>query len=125
MHFVLILQFVALLTLANGTPIIAKKLLGKFLNQPFDGGIAFFDGRSMFGPSNELLVPGNKGSWPDPRDYPIRCGHDDLRAATRARLEDRTHRGGHGYGGRPPLQLLEAQIEISAKQPSDWTGPNS
>jgi hypothetical protein len=42
MHFVLILQFVALLTLANGTPIIAKKLLGKFLNQPFDGGIAFF-----------------------------------------------------------------------------------
>jgi hypothetical protein len=57
-----------------------------------------------------------------PQDYPIRCGHDGLRAATRARLEDRTHRGGHGYGGRPPLQLLEAQIEISAAaERLDWT----
>jgi CDP-diglyceride synthetase len=49
MHFILILQFVALLTLANGTPVIGKDLLGKFFNRPLDGGIAFFDGRPLFG----------------------------------------------------------------------------
>jgi CDP-2,3-bis-(O-geranylgeranyl)-sn-glycerol synthase len=54
MHFILIVQFVALLTLANGTPVIAKKLLGKLLNQPLDGGIVFLDGRPLFGPSKTV-----------------------------------------------------------------------
>jgi CDP-diglyceride synthetase len=53
-HFTLILQFVALLTLANGTPVIAKKLLGPFLNQPLDGGALFLDGRPLFGPSKTI-----------------------------------------------------------------------
>ena len=50
----LILQFVVLLTLANGTPVIAQTLLGTFLNQPLDGGAAFFDGRPLFGPSKTI-----------------------------------------------------------------------
>ena len=54
MHFILLLQFLALLTLANGTPVIAKNFLGKFLNQPLDGGIIFFDGRPLFGPSKTV-----------------------------------------------------------------------
>ena len=54
MHFTLILQFVALLTLANGTPAIAKKLLGPFLNQPLDGGALFLDERPLFGPSKTI-----------------------------------------------------------------------
>ena len=51
MHFILITQFVALLTLANGTPVIAKDVLGEFLSQPLDCGIVFFDGRPLLGSS--------------------------------------------------------------------------
>jgi hypothetical protein len=54
MQLMLILQFVVLLTLANGTPVIAQKLLGNFLNQPLDGGAAFLDGWSLFGPSKTI-----------------------------------------------------------------------
>ena len=54
MHFTLILQFLALLTLANGTPVVAKGLLGAFLNYPLDGGALFFDGRPLFGPSKTI-----------------------------------------------------------------------
>ena len=54
MHFTSILQFIALLTLANGTPVIAKKLLGPFLNQPLDGGALFLDERPFFGPSKTI-----------------------------------------------------------------------
>jgi len=54
MHFTLILQFVALLTLANGTPVVAKRLLGTFLNHPLDGGAVFFDGLPLFGPSKTI-----------------------------------------------------------------------
>jgi CDP-diglyceride synthetase len=54
MQLMLILQFVVLLTLANGTPVIAQKLLGNFLNQPLDGGAAFLDGWPLFGPSKTI-----------------------------------------------------------------------
>jgi hypothetical protein len=54
MQPMLILQFVVLLTLANGTPVMAQKLLGNFLNQPLDGGAAFLDGWPLFGPSKTI-----------------------------------------------------------------------
>jgi len=54
MQLMLILQFVVLLTLANGAPVIAQKLLGNFLNQPLDGGAAFLDGCPLFGPSKTI-----------------------------------------------------------------------
>jgi CDP-2,3-bis-(O-geranylgeranyl)-sn-glycerol synthase len=47
-------QLLILLTLANGTPVIAKKLLGDRFAQPFDGGARFFDGRPLFGRSKTL-----------------------------------------------------------------------
>ena len=54
MQLTLILQLLVLLTLANGSPVIAKKLLGKFLNQPLDRGTAFFDGQPLFGSSKTV-----------------------------------------------------------------------
>lgn len=51
MHIVPILQLMALLTLANGAPVVAKKILGARFALPLDFGVAFFDGRPVFGPS--------------------------------------------------------------------------
>jgi hypothetical protein len=38
-----------LLGIANGTPILAKKLLDERFNMPLDGGLKLSDGRSVFG----------------------------------------------------------------------------
>jgi len=43
-----------LLGVANGTPIIAKKLFGKHLGDPLDGGLRWFDGRPLFGVSKTI-----------------------------------------------------------------------
>ena len=43
-----------LLTLANGTPVVAKKIFGHSLALPLDAGVAFFDGRPLFGPSKTI-----------------------------------------------------------------------
>jgi CDP-diglyceride synthetase len=51
MHLALIAQWLVLLSLANGTPVIAKKILGEFLATPVDLGANFVDGRRLFGPS--------------------------------------------------------------------------
>jgi CDP-2,3-bis-(O-geranylgeranyl)-sn-glycerol synthase len=51
MHPVAVLQLLLLLTVANGTPVIAKRLLGSYLSWPVDGGLRLGDGRPLFGPS--------------------------------------------------------------------------
>lgn len=51
MNALVILQLLFLLMLANGTPVIAKKLLGNRWAWPLDGGVRFFDGRPLFGAS--------------------------------------------------------------------------
>jgi CDP-2,3-bis-(O-geranylgeranyl)-sn-glycerol synthase len=43
-----------LLGLANGAPVIGKKLLGRRFAFPLDGGAAFIDGRPLFGPSKTV-----------------------------------------------------------------------
>jgi hypothetical protein len=43
-----------LLLLANGTPLMARKLLGQRFSYPIDGGHQFFDGRALFGPAKTL-----------------------------------------------------------------------
>ena len=43
-----------LLTLANGAPVIAKKVLGNRLALPLDFGFTFFEGRPVFGSSKTI-----------------------------------------------------------------------
>ena len=50
----LVAQLLALLTIANGTPVIAAKVFGNNLAGPIDGNVAFLDGRPIFGPSKTL-----------------------------------------------------------------------
>jgi CDP-2,3-bis-(O-geranylgeranyl)-sn-glycerol synthase len=50
----LIFELLVLIAVANGTPVIAKKLFGDVLAHPLDGGAAFFDGRPLFGPSKTI-----------------------------------------------------------------------
>jgi CDP-diglyceride synthetase len=49
-----ILQLLILLMLANGTPVVAKKILGERLAYPLDGGVKFVDGRRLFGRSKTI-----------------------------------------------------------------------
>src|SRR5947208_10076284 len=54
MHGLAILQMMVLLALANGAPLIAKKICGSRFAFPLDFGITFFDRRPLFGPSKTL-----------------------------------------------------------------------
>jgi hypothetical protein len=54
MHPLAILQLMALLTVANGTPLIAKKMFGCYFAHPVHAGITFFDQRPLFGSSKTL-----------------------------------------------------------------------
>lgn len=54
MHPAVILQLLVLLALANGTPVLAKKLLGRRFARPLDGGISFVDGRPLLGASKTI-----------------------------------------------------------------------
>ena len=49
-----ILQFLSLLTVANGAPVIAKVILGDALAYPIDGGMHLFDGQPLFGSSKTI-----------------------------------------------------------------------
>ena len=50
----LTLKILFLLLLANGTPVIAKRLLGSRFASPLDGGKKFIDGRAWFGSSKTI-----------------------------------------------------------------------
>ena len=54
MHLIVILQLLILLMLANGTPVIAKKMLGRQYSYPLDGNLTFADGRPVFGRSKTI-----------------------------------------------------------------------
>jgi CDP-diglyceride synthetase len=53
-HPWLILKLLILLMLANGTPVVAKKVLGERLAYPLDWGVEFVDGRPLFGRSKTI-----------------------------------------------------------------------
>jgi CDP-2,3-bis-(O-geranylgeranyl)-sn-glycerol synthase len=52
--WMLSLQLLALLGVANGTPILAKKLLQDRLSAPVDGGLTLPDGEPLFGISKTI-----------------------------------------------------------------------
>ena len=54
MHLTALLQMMVLLTLANGAPVVAKRICGDRFNAALDGGVAFPDGRPLFGPSKTI-----------------------------------------------------------------------
>lgn len=54
MQPVLVLELLILLAVANGTPVVAKRLFGSVFAQPLDGGALFADGRPWFGPSKTI-----------------------------------------------------------------------
>jgi CDP-diglyceride synthetase len=54
MHPVIVLQLLILLMLANGTPVIAKKIFGDHCSYPLDGNLIFADGRPVFGRSKTI-----------------------------------------------------------------------
>ncbi|MGH7045632.1 MAG: CDP-archaeol synthase [Stellaceae bacterium] len=54
MHLSLTIRLVFLVLLANGTPLVAGKLLGPHLVRPLDSGREFVDGRPLFGQSKTV-----------------------------------------------------------------------
>ena len=54
MQPLVVLQVLVLLALANGAPVLAKKIFGARFACPLDFGIRFFDGRPVFGASKTL-----------------------------------------------------------------------
>jgi CDP-2,3-bis-(O-geranylgeranyl)-sn-glycerol synthase len=54
MQPILILQLLVLLTVANGIPVIVKKLSGKLFAQSLDGGVIFLDRQPLFGSSKTI-----------------------------------------------------------------------
>jgi CDP-2,3-bis-(O-geranylgeranyl)-sn-glycerol synthase len=54
MHYMALAQLLVLLTLANGFPVIAKRIFGKNYAVPIDGDVRFVDGQPLLGPSKTI-----------------------------------------------------------------------
>jgi len=54
MQPLLLLELLVLLAVANGTPVIAKKILSDRLSRALDGGTLFYDGKPVFGPTKTI-----------------------------------------------------------------------
>ena len=54
MQYLAIFQLLILLTLANGSPVVAKKIFGNYCSWPLDGNIKFVDGSPLFGVSKTV-----------------------------------------------------------------------
>lgn len=50
----LIIKLFILLFLANGTPVLARKIFAERFAWPLDGGMRFFDGQPLFGASKTI-----------------------------------------------------------------------
>ena len=54
MNPAVVLQLLILLMLANGTPVVAKKMVGRHYSYPLDANLTFADGRPVLGPSKTI-----------------------------------------------------------------------
>src|SRR5215472_14738167 len=113
MHPVIILQLLILLTLANGTPLVAKKLFGERYSHPLDGNVTFADGRPLFGPSKTI-----RGI--------VLAGLATTAAASVIGLRRETGLlVGLCNGGRPLLQFLQTPVGHADEQPGERPRPDS
>lgn len=53
-HILHLAAILVLLGVANGAPIVARKIFGNRFNAPLDGGARFFDGRPLLGPAKTV-----------------------------------------------------------------------
>jgi hypothetical protein len=53
-HPLAVMQVLLLVTVANGAPVLAKKLLGGHFAQPLDCGVTLWDGRPLLGHSKTV-----------------------------------------------------------------------
>ena len=98
MQLHLILKFVLLLAIANGTPVIAEKLLGRILSYPLDAGKTFIDGRPpLWGLQDD--------TWHNRR----RDSYVGLCASAWRYMDNRFSSRGRGYGWRSHFKLHKAQ----------------
>lgn len=54
MDTALITQCLLMLVVANGAPIVARKLFGERFDRPLDSGVRLADGRALFGPTKTI-----------------------------------------------------------------------
>jgi CDP-archaeol synthase len=54
MQILIVLKLLILLSVANGVPVIAKRIMGGHLAWPLDGGVRFVDGHPLFGASKTI-----------------------------------------------------------------------
>ena len=54
MHYWAVLELLGLVTIANGTPVLSKRMLGDRFAWPLDGNRKFIDGRPLFGTSKTV-----------------------------------------------------------------------
>jgi hypothetical protein len=54
MHYGALVQVLILLSLANGSPVIAKRIFGETYVAPVDGNARFVDGQPLIGPSKTI-----------------------------------------------------------------------
>lgn len=54
MQYLAVSQLLLLLALANGSPVVAKRIFGSYCSWPLDGNIKFVDGRPLFGTSKTV-----------------------------------------------------------------------
>jgi len=53
-HILHLAAILVLLGVANGAPIVARKIFGNRFNTPLDNGARFFDGRPLLGPAKTV-----------------------------------------------------------------------
>src|ERR1700738_3875201 len=114
MHPVVVLQLLILLMLANGTPVIAKKMFGGHYSYPLDGNLTFADGRPVFGPLEN-----------DTRRRACHAGHDGGVVPHRPWLENRPFGRQLRHGRRPPFELLQTTSRAALEQPGERSRPDS
>ncbi len=102
MQWLLIFKLVVLLTVANGTPVIAGKLFGNYFNQPLDGAVTVCRRASGF-----WTFENNS------RDHTFACGGYRHRARTWFCMDIRSHRSDVAMSGDLLSSFLKRRLSLA------------